>query len=98
LNRSVVAGCRFYRSDAACPFLEARQALQDVTGPADILAELAIADDVDADFGLLPDDVSYGAFQARVVGGFVKWLAVELLLVKKDQIGRADQTSAKPTN
>ena len=51
------------RDDLVAPQLEARQALQDVGGPAR-LAELAVADDVEAGLGLLAHDIVDGLSQA----------------------------------
>ncbi len=55
--------------------LKTAQAFQHILRPADRFAELAVADDVDADFGLVAHDFGDGIFQARIIGGMVVRLA-----------------------
>ena len=57
------------------PPLEAAEAEQRVLRPADRFSELAVADDVDADLGLLAHDVANGCFEAFRIGGLVEGLA-----------------------
>jgi hypothetical protein len=58
--------------------LEAVESFQDVLRPADRLAELAVADNVDAGFGLFADDCGYAVLQYLVVGCLVDSLAAVL--------------------
>ncbi len=51
------------------PPLETAQSLQHILRPADRFAELAVADDVDADLGLLAHDFGDRLLQASFVGG-----------------------------
>ncbi len=57
------------------PALEAAEAKQRVLRPADRLPELTVADDVDADVGLLAHDLGDGILQALGVAGLVERLA-----------------------
>ena len=75
------------------PPLEARQPLQRVLRPADRLAELAVADDVDAGAGLLPHDIGHGVGQAFLIGFYVVRLAALLGAQEFLQRLRADQAA-----
>src|SRR5262249_60044478 len=58
--------------------LEAAEPLEHVLRPADRLAELAVADDVDPDLGLLPHHFRHGPREAGFVGLLVERLAALL--------------------
>jgi hypothetical protein len=55
--------------------------------PVAALAELAIADDVDPDLRLLPDDFLDRLLEARLVGGLVVGLAVLDCVQELDRCG-----------
>ena len=74
------------------PVLEAVETLEDVPRPADRLAELAVADEVDPDLGLLGHDVRHRAAQAvrqLLLVGFADGLRLQ----EGDQLGWADEAS-----
>ena len=75
------------------PPLEAAQAFEHVLRPADRLAELAVADDVDAGVGLLAHDGGDRLGEAAVIGRLVE--AVALLPGAQEllQLGRPDQAA-----
>ena len=73
------------------PVLEAVQPLEDVARPADRLAELAVAHEVDADLGLLPHDLGHRAAQAARRSLVVDRLAGLPGPQAADELGRADQ-------
>ena len=75
------------------PPLEAAQALQHVLRPADRFAELAVADDVDADLGLLAHDLGDRLLQALVVSRLVVRLAGLLGAQKFLQRRRPDEAA-----
>src|SRR5215469_11013226 len=54
------------------PALEAAETKQRVLRPTDRFSEFAVADDVDADIGLLAHDLGDGVFQALGIGGVVE--------------------------
>ena len=53
------------------PPLEARQPFQHILRPADRFAEFAVADDIDADLGLLPHHLGDRIFEAIVIAGMI---------------------------
>src|SRR5262249_62279907 len=57
------------------PPFEAAEAEQRVLRPADRFSELAVANDVDADLGLLAHDLGNGCFEAFRIGSLVEVLA-----------------------
>src|SRR5262249_27779605 len=61
--------------------------------PADRLAELAVADDVDAGLRLLPHDLGDGIGQALVIGFLVEPLACLARAQELLQLGRPDQAA-----
>ncbi len=75
------------------PCAHARKAVVDVEGPIAAFAELAIADDVDADFGLLPDDRLDRLPQAGFVRALVIGLAILDLAEERDQLRRPHQAA-----
>src|SRR5262249_58909087 len=83
----VVAGLNF------AP-LEAAQALERVLRPADGLAELAVARQVDADVGLLLHDFLHRAREAFVVRLLVVRQAALLRRDELEQLRRPDQAAA----
>src|SRR5262249_47805917 len=75
------------------PRRQAGQAIVHVESPVAPLAELAVADDVDAGLGLLPDDIVDRVPQTRLVRRLVVGLAVFDLAQKFDQRGRPHQAA-----
>ena len=75
------------------PALETAEAKQRVLRPADRLAELAVADHVDADVGLLPDDLTDCITQAFRVGALVEGFAGLLRAQKFAQRRRTDKAA-----
>ena len=73
------------------PLGEPGDPLVDIPGPVAGLAELAVADDVHAGLGLLPDHVGDAFAQAGLVRGFVIRTSLFDLLQEGDQLGRPDQ-------
>src|SRR6185436_19631009 len=73
--------------------LEAGKALQSVLRPADGLAKLAVADHVDAGFGLAPDHRLDARAQAFGVSLLVVGLSGLLRTDKLQQLGRPDQAA-----
>ena len=65
----------------------------DVEGPVAALAELAVADDVDAGLDLLANDLLDRGFQAGLIGGLVVGLAGLDELEELDELGRPDQAA-----
>jgi hypothetical protein len=72
--------------------LEAAEAIVDVRDEAR-LAHLAVADDIDAEIGLLLDDRCDGLRHARAVAGFVDRLAALTGGACRDEIGRPRQAA-----
>src|SRR5262249_18704308 len=72
---------------------EAAEAKQRVLRPTDRLAELAVADDVDADVGLLAHDLGDGLLQALRIGGVVERPAGLLGAQERAQRRRADEAA-----
>ena len=64
-----------------------------VEGPVAALAELAVADDVDAGLDLLAHDLLDRGFQAGLVSGLVVGLAGLDELEELDELGRPDQAA-----
>src|SRR5262249_37366908 len=75
------------------PTFEAAEAKQRVLRPTDRLAELAVADDVDADVGLLAHDLDDGLLQALGIGGVVEGPAGLLGAQNRAQRRRADEAA-----
>jgi hypothetical protein len=75
------------------PALEAAQAKQRVLRPTDRLAELAVADDVDADISLLAHDLGNGLLQALGIGGVVERPAGLFGAQERAQRRRADEAA-----
>src|SRR5207247_3884479 len=75
------------------PAFEAAEAKQRVLRPTDRLAELAVADDVDADAGLLALDLGDGLLQALGIGGAVERLPGLLGAQARAQRRRADEAA-----
>ena len=73
--------------------LEALEPVADVPRPGERLAELAIADDVDADLRLLGDDLGDGRAQARLERLLVVGLAVLLRAQERLQLAGAGQAA-----
>ena len=68
---------------------DAGQAVVDVEGPIAALAELAVADDVDAGLDLLAHDLVDRFLQTGLVGGLVVGLSILDLVQELDQLRRA---------
>jgi hypothetical protein len=68
------------------PAGDATEAVVDVEGPVAALAELAVADDVDACLGLLAHDRVDRLLQTSLVGGFIVGLAILDLVQELDQL------------
>ena len=64
-----------------------------VEGPVAALAELAVADDVDAGLDLLAHDLLDRGFQAGLISGLVVGLAGLDQLEELDEFGRPDQAA-----
>src|SRR5262249_56214883 len=73
--------------------LEAAQAFKHVLRPADRLAELAVTDNINADFGLLAHHLSNRRLQAGLMGPLVIGLAGLFGAQKLLQRCRADQAA-----
>ena len=73
------------------PVLEAAHPVQDVRGPVDRLAELAVADDVDPGVGLVADDVDHRLAQHALVLGLVERPAVTARLEDAPELRRAHE-------
>src|SRR5262249_55208466 len=82
---------RFLRGQR--PTGDATEAVMDVEGPVAALAELAVADDVDAGLGLLAHDRVDRLLQTSLVGGFVVWLAILDLVQELDELRGPDQAA-----
>ena len=65
----------------------------DVECPVAALAELAVADDVDAGLHLAADDLLDRFLQARLIGGLVVGLLAFDLAQELDQLGRPHQAA-----
>src|SRR5262249_43749280 len=72
--RAVDAAGKWVAAGKRPPF-EAAEAEQRVLRPADRFSELAVANDVDADLGLLAHDLGNGCFEAFRIGSLVEVLA-----------------------
>jgi hypothetical protein len=72
---------------------DAGQAIVHVEGPVTALAELPVADDVDAGLDLLADDLLDRFLEAGLIGGFVVGLAVLDLAQEFDQFRRPHQAA-----
>src|SRR5262249_20599233 len=75
------------------PTGDATEAVMDVEGPVAALAELAVADDVDARLGLLAHDRVDRLLQTNLVGGFVVGLAILDLAQELDELRGPDQAA-----
>ena len=75
------------------PAFEAAEAKQRVLRPTDRFSELAVADDVDADIGLLAHDLGDGVVQALGIGGVVEGLPSLLGAEERAQRRRADEAT-----
>ena len=75
------------------PALETAEAVEHVLRPRERLAVFAVADDVDAALGLLPDNLRDGVLQCALVGRFVVGLAGLLGAKKLLQLRRPDQAA-----
>src|SRR4029077_18086112 len=90
----ILSGGGADRADAAAlPLGEAAQPLEHVARPADILAELAVADDVDADLGLLAHHICDRGAQTLLIGGGINSFPVLLLEERCRQFGRTDKAA-----
>ena len=67
--------------------------VMDVERPVAALAELAVADDIDAGLDLLAHDLLDRGLQAGLVGGLVVGLAGLDQLEELDELGRPDQAA-----
>ena len=76
---------------AGRPVLEAAHPVEDVRGPVDGLAELAVADDVDPGVGLVADDVDHRLAQHALVLGLIERPAVTARLEDAPELRRAHE-------
>jgi len=72
---------------------DAGEAVVNVKGPVAALAELAVADDVDARVGLLAHDSVDRILQTGLVGGFIVGFAILDLVQELDELRGADQAA-----
>src|SRR2546425_5077300 len=75
------------------PALEAREALERVLRPADRFAELTVARNIDAGFGLAPHDLLHRIGEAALIRGFVVGLALLPRADEFEQRRRPDQAA-----
>src|SRR5262249_13206960 len=75
------------------PTGDATEAVVDVEGPVAALAELAVADDVDARLGLPAHDRVDRLLQTSLVGGFIAGLAILDLVQELDELRGPDQAA-----